>query len=265
MYKWVNSCVLYIYFRYLAICLPLDFKISKRGCKITIISIWIAAFAVLIPWAVFYKLSLWQPPTGNPMILCFEDWPHDGDQKHYFLGAIFLCCYSVPLVLIVVCYFLIGLRVWRRRVPGVKNPSLEIVHKSKVNAVKMLAVVVVLFAFSWLPLYALRLKAMFGKPSSKELQTILQDIINPIAQWLGSSNSGMNPVIYFFFSKRYRRGFKETIHCCDSGKKRLQNRNSLFHQMSTQSYANGASGKPRLTYIFKTSPEKSNSTSTTQV
>ena len=255
----------YLCFRYLAICHPMEVKISKRVCKLTIISIWIAAFAVLVPWAVYYKLTIWQPPTGNPMTLCFEDWPQDGDEKHYFLGAIFLCCYSVPLVLIVACYFLIGLRVWKRRAPGAKNPSLEIVHKSKVNAVKMLAVVVVLFAFSWLPLYALRLKTLFGAPSSKEIQTILQDIVNPIAQWLGSSNSGMNPIIYFFFSKRYRRGFKETIHCCNGEQKRLQCRNSLFNQMSTHSYANGASSKPRLTYIFNSSQEKRDSTSTTHL
>ena len=39
---------------------------------------------------------------------------------------------------------------------------LYIVHRSKMNAVRMLAVVVVMFAFSWLPLYVLRLNTLFG-------------------------------------------------------------------------------------------------------
>ena len=243
----------------------MEVKISKRVCKLAIIGIWIAAFTILIPWAVYYKLTIWQPSSAvNSIILCFEDWPQEGDQKNYFLGAIFLCCYSVPLILIVACYFLIGLRVWRRRAPGVKNSTLEIVHRSKVNAVKMLAVVVVLFAFSWLPLYALRLKTLFGPPSSKEIETILQNIINPIAQWLGSSNSGMNPIIYIFFSKRYRRGFQETINCCRTDQKRLQQRN-LSKQLAVHSFANGGSNKSRLTFVFNNSPSESNSTTTTQV
>lgn len=254
----VISNGVFIHFRYLAICHPLEVRISKRACKITIISIWIAAAIILIPWAVYYKLTVWQPSRGTGIVLCYQDWPHEEYHKNYFLGAIFLCCYSIPLVLIVVCYSLIGLRIWKRRVPGAKNTSLEIVHKSKVNAVKMLAVVVVMFAFSWLPLYALRLKTLYGTPVNKEVETILLNIINPIAQWLGSSNSGMNPIIYLFFSKRYRRGFQETVNCCHSDQKRFR------QHILAQSFAN-SSNKSRFTLVFKHFPSETNSMTTTQL
>ena len=250
-------------FRYLAICHPMEVKISKRACRLTIVSIWIAAFVILIPWAVYYKLTVWQPSRGNAIILCYQDWPKEEYQKNYFLGAIFLCCYSVPLVLIVVCYSLIGFRVWKRKVPGAKNSSLDIVHKSKVNAVKMLAVVVVMFAFSWLPLYALRLKTLFGTPSSKDVETVLLNIVNPIAQWLGSSNSGMNPIIYLFFSKRYRRGFQESINCCHNEKKRRLQPRTLSKQLAAHSFINGSSNKSRLTFVLNRIPSESNSTTTT--
>lgn len=42
-------------------------------------------------------------------------------------------------------------------------------------------------------------------------------IVTPIAQWLGSSNSCINPCLYAFFNKKYRRGFAAIIRsrsCC---------------------------------------------------
>lgn len=42
-------------------------------------------------------------------------------------------------------------------------------------------------------------------------------IATPIAQWLGASNSCINPLLYAFFNKKYRRGFAAIIRsrsCC---------------------------------------------------
>lgn len=42
-------------------------------------------------------------------------------------------------------------------------------------------------------------------------------VATPIAQWLGSSNSCINPILYAFFNKKYRRGFAAIIRsrsCC---------------------------------------------------
>ena len=47
-----------------------------------------------------------------------------------------------------VCYSLLEFGFGEKNVPGTQNSNLEIVHRSKLNAVKMLAVVVVMFAFS---------------------------------------------------------------------------------------------------------------------
>lgn len=42
-------------------------------------------------------------------------------------------------------------------------------------------------------------------------------IVTPMAQWLGSSNSCINPILYAFFNKKYRNGFLAIIKsrsCC---------------------------------------------------
>lgn len=42
-------------------------------------------------------------------------------------------------------------------------------------------------------------------------------VATPVAQWLGASNSCINPVLYCFFNDKYRRGFAAIIRsrsCC---------------------------------------------------
>jgi len=236
--------------RYLAICHVMEVKISRKTCKIIIVCIWVIAFTIMIPWAIYYQIQVYSTNVQN-LTLCYETWPSDWDKRSYFLGAIFLCCYTVPLTLIVACYLLIGVRVWKRRAPGEKmTNACGVIQKSKVKAVKMLAFVVVVFAFSWLPLYVIRLTTFYGLDPNGSLPTVVTDIINPIAQWLGSSNSGMNPIIYCFFSKRYRKGFKDAISCWRRDGQR--ERRIITHSMAQQSYINGSSKiSNRHTYLYQ--------------
>ncbi|WAQ96269.1 SIFAR-like protein [Mya arenaria] len=245
----VNTLAAIAVDRYLAICHYMGVKISKKTCKIIILCIWIVATSIMIPWAIYYQIGSYTTKVQT-LVLCGETWPNGGKgQRSYFLGAIFLCCYSVPLVLIVACYFLIAVRVWRRRAPGEKISSSTGVQKSKVKVVKMLCIVVILFAFSWLPLYVIRLKSFYGSSSDKDTERIILDIINPIAQWLGASNSGMNPIIYCFFSKRYRRGFKDTFTACWKTRSNRMQRRNLESAMAAQTYTNGTL-KHRQSYMY---------------
>ncbi|KAJ8318681.1 hypothetical protein KUTeg_003772 [Tegillarca granosa] len=76
----------------------------------------------------------------------------------------------------------------------------------------MLAVVVVMFAFSWLPLYVVNFSTIVLEMDNDS--NGINKVIVPLAQWLGSSNSGMNPIIYCFFCKKFRKGFKDLLTCC---------------------------------------------------
>lgn len=79
--------------------------------------------------------------------------------------------------------------------------------RSKMKVIKMLLLVVVLFAMSWLPLYAILTRVKFGPPPSEWEWELIRTSI-PMAQCLGSSNSCINPILYAFFNKKYRTGFK---------------------------------------------------------
>uniref|UniRef100_A0A0R3WWE0 G_PROTEIN_RECEP_F1_2 domain-containing protein n=1 Tax=Hydatigena taeniaeformis TaxID=6205 RepID=A0A0R3WWE0_HYDTA len=109
-----------------------------------------------------------------------------------------------------------------------------------VKIIKMLAVVVINFAICWLPLFTIFNVIKFSPtylafefntstPATDEesstrgewnddnaMKVIL--LVVPFAQLLGSANSCVNPWIYCFYSKRYRRGFKRVFLCSPSMK-----------------------------------------------
>lgn len=198
------------YFRYLAICYSRHSKITTCKSRATIFFIWVFSAAIMIPQAVYFQMYMHPDYPTIPM--CHQLWPSFNIQRAYFLIALFILCYVVPLIMILLCYVLLAMTVWKRNAPGIEESGRLVIYRSKVKVLKMLAVIVVLFALSWLPLYAVYLRLYFGDVQDTERQ-ILFDIIIPIAQWLGSSNCGVNPLIYCFFSKKYRRGFSNILHC----------------------------------------------------
>lgn len=176
--------------------------------------IWIFSLIISIPFALFYQQSR-QEVDDSSLSVCGEIWPNRTLQKVYFIG-IFIFCYAIPLLLIILCYSLIGFRVWNRKAPGVYK-SNGVIQKSKVKAVKMLSVVVVLFLFSWLPLYIIQFWMYFKTGDSFDSVVLLNKYIVPIAQWFGLSNSGINPIIYCLFSSKIRLRIKKMMKCCSYG------------------------------------------------
>lgn len=144
--------------------------------------------------------------------LCLEVWPDYLDGNLYFLLGNLGLCYVVPMVAITLCYAMIWIKVWRRTIPtDNKDAQMErIQQKSKVKVVKMLVVVVILFVVSWLPLYAIFARIKLGGRLVSWEEDFLP-VATPIAQWLGASNSCINPVLYAFFNNKFRRGFAAVL------------------------------------------------------
>ena len=209
----------------------MQYKLTRKAARFIIVFIWLKACAIMAPWVVYYEQDDEFSTASQTIYICTQTWPSKDHERGYFLGVIFLTCYTIPLVLISVCYTLISCRVWNRNAPGIANNS-QVIYRSKMKVVKMLVVVVVLFAFSWLPLYAVFTRRYFGQPmDNNSLESyIVYQIVVPICQWLGASNSCVNPIIYCFFSNKFRRGFKALVTCCDKSNANYWNRNNSAYR-----------------------------------
>ena len=73
--------------------------------------------------------------------------------------------------------------------------------------VRMLIMVVVLFAVCWLPYHILFLYMDFGKPQMT--YSIVSAIMS--TQWFIYSNSACNPIVYAVFNSNYRREFSRML------------------------------------------------------
>jgi hypothetical protein len=137
--------------------------------------------------------------------------------------------YLLPLSIIALFYILILLKISRRRLPKLarhlpphikdgNQQSNHVIERSKIKVFKMLIVIVLLFALSWLPLYVIFAIIKLG-PNIDE-NTFFGQLLTtgaPIAQWLGASNSCVNPILYFFFNNKfrnfYRNSWKRAFSC----------------------------------------------------
>jgi len=105
-------------------------------------------------------------------------------------------------------------QVYRRRVSGLRRGSRaeQNITRTKTKILRMLVVVFVTFTLSWLPLYSVGLRLLFGLDSmSATEKTVLKKYIIPVAQWLGASNSCVNPIIYCYFSSSFRLAMRQVM------------------------------------------------------
>lgn len=117
-------------------------------------------------------------------------------------------------------YFIVSKRthfvkVARRRGDRIASGSAAAanIRRSKTRLLRMLVVVVALFAASWLPLYAVQLRMMFAPVGgfSDVEKNVLRMYVGPVAQWLGAANSCLNPFVYCYFNCGFRTGIAEQL------------------------------------------------------
>ncbi|KAH9527671.1 Neuropeptide FF receptor 2 [Dermatophagoides farinae] len=163
-----------------------------------------------------------QSTTTIQASICGDRWPNSAMANAHFLIVNLGLQYLIPLSIIALFYILILKKIAERKLPklarhlpsnvkdGNRQSSL-VIERSKVKVFKMLIVLVLLFALSWLPLYVIFFILKIGPHSDDQsiLMQILQDSV-PIAQWLGASNSCVNPILYFFFNAKFRSYYRST-------------------------------------------------------
>ncbi|CAB3387941.1 Hypothetical predicted protein [Cloeon dipterum] len=198
--------------RYRAVAKPL--KVSRWQARFTIITIWAAGIVLAMPMIITLQVREVPISNSNPHLtkpFCdFVGVPFE--VLKWYRRLVVGTQYFLPLVIIIVMYVLLARRLWGAQPPGnAQNQRDATLLRNKKRVIKMLVVVVALFALCWLPLQTYNvLQDIF--PKINEYRYI--NIIWFCCDWLAMSNSVCNPFVYGIYNDNFRRRFRSRCVLC---------------------------------------------------
>lgn len=230
--------------RFFAVFYPLKAKVFRRPKTITA-AIWICSAIVMSPTLAIYKVM--SSPDGKWS--CVSYFGQDSQRadilsKVYYI-LIFVLLYLLPLLAIAVLYALICYKLYHRKVPvqSLAQNYRQAVEKSKRKVVKVLIMIVVVFALCWFPAHAMHYCITFQRAFYDRMPAY----IFPLFLWISHSNSAIEPCLYILLSQNFRREFHQVISHCGSHQKKLRLQNRLsrltfnFSKRNCDAYRSGSS------------------------
>ncbi|XP_055643026.1 tachykinin-like peptides receptor 99D isoform X2 [Toxorhynchites rutilus septentrionalis] len=196
--------------RYMAIVNPLKPRMGRRATLCVAAVIWIIGIIISSPMLLFFTTYDFQD-----RIVCYSEWP-DGPTNHsmleYIYNVLFMfLTYFLPIGSMSFTYARVGVELWGSKSIGeCTQRQLENI-KSKRRIVKMMIVVVAIFAVCWLPFQIYFIVTSYYPDLTSE--PYIQEVYLAI-YWLAMSNSMYNPIIYCWMNSRFRRGFKQVFRWC---------------------------------------------------
>ncbi|XP_071378979.1 galanin receptor type 1-like [Centroberyx affinis] len=191
--------------RYYSVRSPLRARsvFTRRRILATVAVVWTVSSVMCAPLAVMNRRR--EISFGTFAILvCQEEWPQPRLKQGYNV-LLFVALYCLPVTFNLTIGFLTSRRLWggKKSTFSDLDPRSQALHVSRLKTrqkiAKMVVCLVLLFAVSWLPLYLADLWIdREQRPPSWLLQT------RPFAQWLGLTNSSLNPICYCFIGDLYR-------------------------------------------------------------
>ncbi|XP_049794579.1 neuromedin-K receptor-like [Schistocerca nitens] len=185
--------------RHRAILSPLSGRPSKVLARLVVGAIWAVGALLAAPMAAALGVSLLRVQgAAAPVPFCHNVRLSERAMLAYRLLLVALQ-YATPLCVITAVYARMALRLWGQRAPGNAQDTRDAaLVRNKKKVIKMLVIVVALFALCWLPLQTYNL-----------LQDIYPQIngyhyINIIwfcCDWLAMSNSCYNPFVYGIYNQ----------------------------------------------------------------
>ncbi|KAK6488885.1 adenosine receptor A2a-like [Huso huso] len=196
--------------RYIAIFLPFHYQtiMTPRNAIIIILVTWILAFLIgLVPLMGWHKT----PPASG---YCFFVFVVDMTYMVYFN---FFACVLTPLIIMFLIYAQIFIAVKHqiRRMAAnnihsnVQNKQADSIKKEMKTATSLF-LVLFLFTICWIPLHIINCFILLCPHCSIPLPLLLTAII------LSHINSAVNPILYAYKMRSFRRTFKAIFLCCSN-------------------------------------------------
>jgi len=188
--------------RYFAVVHPFRRSIWFRKPKIITPIIWISSMALMSIVPVAFKLIRGKCRIEESLILPFYA---------YFFAVGFL----LPLAVISVLYTQVARKLWFHEVPVDHNVSEnqreQEIPKKKV--IRMLIIIVVVFALCWLPVHVYQMDEGVSMGVSGLGAMWDPYVIIYICYWFSQANSAINPWLYIGLNGKMKAAFKNMILC----------------------------------------------------
>ena len=186
--------------RFLLVFYPYKRIITRRGAKVIIASIWLAAFVFTLPLFVAYHIKI-----ENKVEICYPKFDSSHSTNVYLIIN-FAAFVATPLVMMTILYPALSVKLWLKK-PVVNQMSQSHHQNDKMNRkiTFMLIMIVLTFALCWLPYWI----STFYCYAIKSDPVCLGYRLHFVTKFLGLSNSAFNPCIYFSFSESFRQGARE--------------------------------------------------------
>uniref|UniRef100_H3AV62 G-protein coupled receptors family 1 profile domain-containing protein n=2 Tax=Latimeria chalumnae TaxID=7897 RepID=H3AV62_LATCH len=217
--------------RYYSVHNPLNarsfFTCKKLFCMICVV--WALSSGLCMPLIFMNKTKTLVLFNGKLVIMvCIERWPHV-KQKQAYNFLLFCALYGFPVLFNLIICFLTGRKLWstddKFKECNKCNSALTGSRlKVRKKIAKMVVALVLLFTLSWLPLYVVDIWVDFNMPNVLNDEDELNHVqhgwilqVRPFAQWLGLTNSALNPLCYCFVgnlyrsAKRFRNSYRKRI------------------------------------------------------
>nr|XP_056701777.1 adenosine receptor A1-like [Euleptes europaea] len=193
--------------RYISILKPFQYKswMNPRNSLLVILACW--SLAVLIG---LFPLMGWHNPFPANGECLFNSIIKDT----YMVYFNFMTCMLVPLSIMMVLYGRIFLEV-RRQIRKVAQGEVDvsaqqrrrIVIRKEMQTATSLFIILFFFAICWLPVHILNTIMLLCPTCCIPTQLIMTAII------LSHANSAINPIIYVFRVRSFRKAFERAFSC----------------------------------------------------
>ena len=230
--------------RFVAIVYVWRRSLTLGKSKIALAVIWVLSLACMAINLYVYRVG-----STPGSYWCYPDWKPAFDNKtspKIFAIIVFVALYLVPLLLMAVLYTVICHALWKKSFEeNCTSGGGHHIDSSKKRVIKMLITIVISFGVCWLPLHVSHYYINYELAT----YTCWPRWLQLGSFWLGHSNSALNPCIYVYFNKTFRRAFMDALHIKAFNSGQTSPRSTFVHRNGHSTYGTSKVGPQRQTCV----------------
>ncbi|XP_054157482.1 G-protein coupled receptor 83-like [Oppia nitens] len=183
--------------------------------------IWLSSILLSVHNGVFNRIFIVKITKNSSLVRCRIEYPEPRIVWRQTLTSLtFLTQYLIPITITCICYLKICWFIYRRKIVGqITESHRSTLVRRKWRRIKMLIMVVLVFAICWLPFNVFHLLMDFYIIGYSYTLFFVN-------HWFAMSSVCYNPFIYCWLNNDFRNEFKSLFKCLTSGVQRMHSQSS---------------------------------------